>query len=400
MVLKGIAAGAIAGTLVLGLVLAVVSQSRPSAQMLDQYVISQRTMDRDGRHIIVSTAQNPVTTPVHTTVATDVSPSAPTFDESPRTFIVHGNLGSSKTVSKTVVMQHLQDEVNKLMAAQNKKLVVAPAAPTKTIRIFHHDEPGKVQVATVHHVPLGQHGTFTVVHHDQSKVATVPDITHGRLTVQTAEAHPVANGNTDVNVALRSGRTWGLTGSAPVVAALPQPPAADPIKIEMITPAPPPLPTGVPSKSPATELPSGKPETVISTITDNKVVEQGNGQISNTTTVVTRRDIATLITDPPTNLTIPVPAPLTMAPQPKFVINVITDTTPVPTAVPTEATPVPVIGPSPAPVVPATGAPTYKPGTYVVNLDVSGLPKDHGPVAVPVAMPDGSHTVVQIPGTG
>lgn len=317
-------------------------------------MISQRTMDRDGRHIIVSTAQNPVTTPVHTTVATDVSPSAPTFDESPRTFIVHGNLGSSKTVSKTVVMQHLQDEVNKLMAAQNKKLVVAPAAPTKTIRIFHHDEPGKVQVATVHHVPLGQHGTFTVVHHDQSKV----------------------------------------------VAALPQPPAADPIKIEMITPAPPPLPTGVPSKSPATELPSGKPETVISTITDNKVVEQGNGQISNTTTVVTRRDIATLITDPPTNLTIPVPAPLTMAPQPKFVINVITDTTPVPTAVPTEATPVPVIGPSPAPVVPATGAPTYKPGTYVVNLDVSGLPKDHGPVAVPVAMPDGSHTVVQIPGTG
>jgi hypothetical protein len=33
-----------------------------------------------------------------------------------------------------------------------------------------------------------------------------------------------------------------------------------------------------------------------------------------------------------------------------------------------------------------------------VNLDVSGLPKDHGPVAVPVSMPDGSQTVVQIPG--
>ena len=47
------------------------------------------------------------------------------------------------------------------------------------------------------------------------QVATVPDITHGRLTVRTAEAHPVANGNTDVNVALRSGRTWGLQ-AAPV----------------------------------------------------------------------------------------------------------------------------------------------------------------------------------------
>ena len=47
------------------------------------------------------------------------------------------------------------------------------------------------------------------------QVATVPDITHGRLTVRTAEVHPVANGNTDVNVALRSGRTWGLQ-AAPV----------------------------------------------------------------------------------------------------------------------------------------------------------------------------------------
>ena len=41
-------------------------------------------------------------------------------------------------------MGHTQ--VNKLMAAHNKKLVVAPAAPTKTIRIFHHDEPGKVPI--------------------------------------------------------------------------------------------------------------------------------------------------------------------------------------------------------------------------------------------------------------
>ena len=86
-----------------------------------------------------------------------------------------------------------------------------------------------------------------------------------------------------------------------------------------------------------------------------------------------------------------------VAPEPHFVVNVITDSTPLPTTEPLVATEAPTAAPTPSPSLAPTAGPTYPKGTYVVNVDVSDLPPKHGPIDVPVAMPDGETTVVEVP---
>jgi hypothetical protein len=130
------------------------------------------------------------------------------------------------------------------------------------------------------------------------------------------------------------------------------------------------------------------------------IVEDRNTTINGTTTHYQSTRVIVDAQSTATPVTSAVETPVlnsTVEPEPHFVVNIITDSTPLPTGEPSLPSALPTARPTSLPSIAPTKGPTYPKGTYVVNVDVSGLPPRHGAVEVPVAMPDGQTTVVEVP---